>query len=328
MCDAAPNILVVGGEGFIGAAAVCALKEAGASVAAGSRRGAGTADGRDVVACNLDDAEEIRAAVKGRDLVVHAAFGDDASLGAQLSTLLEAMTQASASRLIYISSIAVYGDRDGVVDESAAPGEPLDAYARAKLDCEHRIRLWGAAAPGKRRALILRPGAVYGAGSRFWIDKMIERLDAGALPLVGDGRAPLIHVDDLAAMIAVGAQRLLAPEASEDWPAFLALNAVGAQTLSWNDYFLALAKASGRPAPQPASSARLLALAALATVAKTARRLGVRGLRGAALLPTGGERRLFSRRADYSIRACEKYLSMRPGLSLDEGLARSFHSST
>ena len=75
----------------------------------------------------------------------------------------------------------------------------------AKAECEALYRAW-AAENAERRVVALRPGIVYGADSPFWIRKMGERILAGGWGLFGprgEGKAALIHNDDLARLVAV-----------------------------------------------------------------------------------------------------------------------------
>jgi nucleoside-diphosphate-sugar epimerase len=227
------------------------------------------------------------------------------------------MAAERVNRLIALSSIAVYGEAAGRVGETTAPAGALDAYARGKLACETLYRSW--ASEAGRAALVLRPGIVYGAGSRFWIDKLAARIRAGAwgeFGARGEGIAPLIHAADAAGFIALAAGERLADARSRT------INLVGPETPSWNAYFRALADTLGA-APLPCWSAReLAARQALAIGAKAWTRLGLPGARAAALAPSAGEIALFSRKAQYSTGAA-RALGFAPRIGLAEGLARS-----
>ncbi len=306
------RVLVTGAGGFIGGAVVYALRAAGSRVKAGLRRGV---DAPGAVFCDLDAPDSLTEALAGVDLVVHAAYGDVAAMQAQTEALLAAMSRAGVARLIALSSIAVYGEAEGVVDETAPPRGRLDPYGAAKVACETAVRRWVEGAPD-RHAVLLRPGIVYGAGSRFWVDKLAERIRArawGDLGAQGEGLAALIHVDDLAAMIVWLA-------ASEALPPNVTLNAVGPETPSWNAYFAALAETLRTPLPRW-SAREVGRRRALALPAKAWRRLGLPGGRAWALGPTRGELALFSRRASYSMEAARR-LGLAPRVRLEEGLRR------
>jgi nucleoside-diphosphate-sugar epimerase len=290
--------LVTGAGGFIGGAAVAALRARGVEVREGRRP-----------AFDLDRPETLAPALEGVETVVHGAYRDIAAMPKQAEALVRAMERAGARRLVALSSIAVYGEADGFVDESA-PLTARDPYGRAKIACEVIARGFSGG------TIVLRPGIVYGAGSRLWVDKLSERIRAGAWgdfgPL-GEGVAALIHVNDLAAMIA--ALAVNGPGVT--------LNAVGPETPTWNAYFAALAQGLGAP-PPPRLSAREIARARrLAVLPKVWRRLGLPGGAKRALAPTAGELALFSRRAVYSGEAA-KALGLAPRIGLAEGLRLTY----
>lgn len=311
------TVLVTGARGFIGAATTVALRKAGFRVKAGVR---GSPEDAGAIPCDLDAPASLPEALRGVETVVHAAYGDIAAMPRQMQALLDAMSVAGAKNLILLSSIAVYGEAEGPVDEATPPHGRLDPYGAAKVACEAAIRFW---AQGERRAVLLRPGIVYGAGSRFWIDKLAQRIRAGAwgeLGAKGEGVAALIHVDDLTAMIVALATRLESPARAQLEPRF-ALNAVGPETPSWNAYFAALAEALDAPLPRWSAS-QIGRRRALALLAKVWRRLGLPGGGALALGPTGGELALFARRAIYQTGAAGR-LGLVPVLGLADGLSRS-----
>ncbi len=314
--------LVTGAGGFIGSASAKALAQ-DFCVLAGVRRARPVPQDRvEAIACDLDDPAQAQSAVAGVDVVVHAAYGDEAAMPRQAETLLSGMTAAGVKNLIAFSSIAVYGARCGRIVESDAPEGTLPPYARAKAQCETLYRLWANQARD-RRVVVLRPGIVYGAGSPFWIEKMAARVISGGWGVFpqGDGRAALIHVDDLARQV-LAASRLLTGSERGNLPEFVALNAIGPETPSWNGYFSALAGALGRPPLRKLSAAEITARQALAAPAKVMRRLGLRFGASAALAPTPGELALFSLDADYSGEAAQRLLGLAPSVGLAEGLER------
>jgi nucleoside-diphosphate-sugar epimerase len=318
------RVLATGAGGFIGSALLPMLaQEFPRSVLAGMRRRKPAASA-DVagVACDLDDPAQLAEALRGVDLVVHAAYGDAASMPRQAENLVAAMTASGARNLVHFSSIAIYGRREGRVAEADEGLPPFDAYAEAKRRCETSFRAWSEAAPG-RRAIALRPGIVYGAGSSLWIDKMAQRILSGGWGVFGprgEGLAALIHVDDLAQQTLAACRRLVAAE-RESLPPFVALNAVGPESVAWNAYFQALAEALGRPPLRTWSPAGIAFRQTLAIPAKIARRTGFDLFARAALAPGPGELALFSLHADYSGAKAARILGFSPAIGLRQGLA-------
>ena len=304
------TILVTGSGGFIGSAIAAMLRTADYDVRAGLRRiGAGAVPGE--VACDLDRPAELAAAVAGVDTVVHCAYGEEHAMPTQCAALLQAMDDAGVRRIVYFSSIAVHGDGNG----------PIGAYASAKAECEALVRGWENKGEG-RRAVILRPGIVYGARSRFWIHKFSERIRAGVWGDFGPsaaGPALLVHVDDMAAVVIAAVARL-----SEAGPPIPELDVVGPETPAWNAYFHALA---GRLSEQPLAAigpVRLVCLSSLGLFARIWRRLGLPGWGRVALAPTWGELSMFARTVPFDAAKLPEKLGVTPKIGLKEGLDRSF----
>ena len=329
---AGASFLVTGADGFIGKAATSEIARTGAVVRAGTRRpispGQSSGGGGRAVACDLDDAAQVAEAVSGADVVVHAAYGEESAMPRQCRTLLEAMSRAGVGSLVYLSSIAFYGAREGRVDEGMAALGPLETYAAAKAECEALVSQW-AEGTGKgglpRRAIILRPGIVYGTGSRFWIDKLVMRIRTGAwgtFGAAGEGTAALVHVDDVADIITRGCLRLTGSDRLA-LPQAAALNVVGPEPPTWNAYFAALAAACGA-GPLPEISPREAGLrAAMAVPAKIWRRTGLPGFFPLSLAAMRGEREMFAAKADYAMDAARETLGFTPRVGLAEGLRRT-----
>jgi nucleoside-diphosphate-sugar epimerase len=317
-----PRALITGSGGFIGSALLAPLAEH-FDVRAGARRARPDArPGVIIVACDLDDPAQVRAAVDGVDLVIHAAYGDEGAMPRQAENLLAAMTQAGVGALLAFSSVAVYGAREGRIVETDAPQGPLAPYASAKARCEELYRGWSAGA-ASRRVIALRPGIVYGARSPFWIEKMAARITSGGWGLFprAKGRAPLIHIDDLAEQ-ALAASRLLTGPNRETLAAFCALNAVGPEAPLWNSYFQALAERLGQAPLREWSDSETALRQALAVPAKIARKFGLPFGKALALAPTPGEIGIFALDADYRGEAAERLLKVMPRIGLREGLSR------
>jgi len=100
-----------------------------------------------------------------------------------------ALAACAPSRLVYVSSTAVYGAAGGAWVDEEWPIAPVSTAGRARVAAE------GALPAG---AIALRVAGIYGPGRG-----LAERLRAGTLRIIGDGRAHVsrIHVDDLAAAI-------------------------------------------------------------------------------------------------------------------------------
>jgi UDP-glucose 4-epimerase len=150
---ARPALAVTGAGGFLGSRLVADLVAQGTPVRALVRLPVpwlGTEDQRAVDL--LDPAARIAEALEGVDAVVHLAGHNEVVAaadpdGALAETALmgrhviEAARAAGVGRVVYVSTIHVYGDRlapGATVDESAAPA-PHGPYAVARLAVEHLV---------------------------------------------------------------------------------------------------------------------------------------------------------------------------------------------
>jgi len=307
-------VLVVGATGFIGRAITRALLDRGASVRAGLYRSVLPPEfSNDPRVSVLHGGVTDEMNLEGVSAIIKAAHADRDS-EARLTALLDAASQQAIRCVVYISSIEVYGARQGAISEPDPPEPPLGAYGAIKLADERRLADWARAEPG-RLAVALRAGAVYGPGSFLWIDKMLARIRSGAWGTFGnrgEGVAPLVHVDDLAAAAADAA---LSPAAG-----WLPLNIVGDDCPAWNSYFRLVATCSGLPLDEIKPLSLGLRVAA-SYPAKMWRKLGGAGFEAAALAPTPGELQIFARTARYRTDAARARLGWRPRRRLEEGVS-------
>ena len=218
------------------------------------------------------------------------------------------------------SSIAVYGSRTGTIDESA-PSEAPDPYGAAKFACEGMLRAWVAEGAGRRRAVLLRPGIVYGRGSDLWIERPLAAMRAGVLGNLGRrgrGLAALIHVSDVAE-----ATRASVAFLDGTGPVETTLNLVGPDVPTWNSYLAGLSWIAGGGQPRRIGPIRLMALRLAAAPAKLLTRLGIWVPPALRLVPAAGELRLFARKARYDGSRAAEVLGFQPTVGLNQGLALS-----
>ncbi|GHN00226.1 N-acetyl-alpha-D-glucosaminyl-diphospho-ditrans, o ctacis-undecaprenol 4-epimerase [Cytophagales bacterium WSM2-2] len=91
--------------------------------------------------------------------------------------LCEVATEFSIKKIIFFSSVAVYGLRSEVSDERMSP-EPDSPYGASKLAGEKVLEKWAAEDPD-RKVLILRPALVYGPFNTANMYNLIRQIDSG-----------------------------------------------------------------------------------------------------------------------------------------------------
>ncbi len=197
------KVLVTGGTGVVGKAAVDALLAAGHTVRLLSRHAASDvrqwAGGVEPHEGSIGSDEAVAGAAEGCDAVLHVAgivseSPPDATFQAVnvdgTRRLAHEARRAGVRRFVYVSSLGADGGESG--------------YHRSKHQAEQVVR--AEAPPGW---LIVRPGNVYGPGDAVisLLLKMVRTLPA--IPLVGAGDQPFqpVWVEDLGLALARAVER-------------------------------------------------------------------------------------------------------------------------
>lgn len=231
------SVLVLGASGFIGSRVVKALSASDwAAPIAASRHAPPpiSADQPKSVRLDATDARQVRRAMERVASVVNCVLGNSATIRISAHVLFEvARTMPQQPRIVHLSSMAVYGDAVGDVDETATPVGELSDYGSAKLESE---RL----AAAIRSVVILRPGIVYGPNGPQWSGRIAQLLYAhrlGDLGAAGDGYCNLVYIDDTVEAI-LRALRLSNIEGE-------IFNLALPNPPTWNKYFEGYARALG-----------------------------------------------------------------------------------
>ncbi|GAB5511088.1 MAG: NAD-dependent epimerase/dehydratase family protein [Hyphomicrobiales bacterium] len=218
------QLLVIGGNGFVGSHFVAAAVDGGHNVTVVGRRTAAPsfAHGRrfHFQAGGIAAIASNHALLKQSDVVLHFASSSTPSSAAydpqrhmdeavaQISSLLQAMQTAGSDRLVYLSSGgSVYGDPDEIPIPEHHPLQPIGVYGEMKRAIEYRIMEH--AAHTDLRPLIIRPSNPYGPGQRAStgfavVPTFLQAVQDGRpVALFGDGTATrdYVHVQDVARFI-------------------------------------------------------------------------------------------------------------------------------
>ncbi|CAN5607233.1 hypothetical protein BH10ACT11_BH10ACT11_14690 [soil metagenome] len=216
------TVLVTGGSGFIGSHVVDKLRDAGHTPRIYDLNPSPHhAEGEiETVIGDLHDTQALVTAMEGCSAVVHLAAAADVGIVAEnpvasedvnargTLSVLEAAREAKLPRVVYGSTIWVYGESgEGVIDEEAPLGMPKHLYTASKLAgemyCSSYRELYDVP------FTILRFGIPYGPRARpaAVIPIFVRKALAGEpLTLAGDGMQTrrFVYVEDLAEGVVAG----------------------------------------------------------------------------------------------------------------------------
>ena len=201
------KVMVTGGAGFIGSSLASALVHAGHDVrildnfSTGFREN--LPDGADVVEGDLTELDDVRAALKGIELVFHQAAirsvprsvddplaSHEANATGTLNVLIAA-TDESVRRVVYASSSSVYGDPQDPLRREDQPTDPISPYGASKLAGEMYCRVWTRVQG--LPTVSLRYFNVF--GPRQHPESKYAAVFPAFIAALIDGRAPEVHWD-------------------------------------------------------------------------------------------------------------------------------------
>ena len=282
--DSRPLILVTGASGAVGPAVVDIVLNAGYRVRTLSidplpdiiRE-----KGVEEITGDITDVPSVRQAMKGVKLVVHLAgllhiseassYMDKeyerVNVGGTTTVVSEAL-KANVSRIVFFSTIAVYGQSKGIiVNENKVP-KPDTVYAKTKFSAE-KIVLDAIDGEGSPIGVVLRFGAIYGPRMKGNYRRLTHSLASGRFLPIGSGknRRTLVYDRDAAQAVLLAVEHHNAPGK--------VFNVSDGKFHTVHDILLAICRALGkRP---PLFSLPLGAVRIMVTMAeKVARYLGSR----------------------------------------------------
>lgn len=312
------DVLITGINGFIASHLAEHLLQRDVSVRGTARRPAAAGwlaeQGVEVTAADLSDRDALRHAMAGCRSVVHAAaWTGGAELPAQVgyqvnvdgtANVLAAARASGVERLIYISSVAVYGsNRAPLIDETAPTPRVGQAYPDSKIGAEALVR--GSGLP----FVIVRPASTYGPRGTAWTTGPIEKIKAGRLVLIGQDRGLVTpgYIDNVVEGLSLALTHSHAPGE--------AFNLCDDQAVTYRQFYLAYANMLG-----------IDTLPTLPGIVATLARLGpVNLLRRLARRPTAGawSRHFRFNPSQFSVAKAKRLLGYEPKIGFEEGMRRT-----
>jgi nucleoside-diphosphate-sugar epimerase len=205
---------------------------------------------------DVSDLAVVRRAAESASVIVHLAallhiVAPPASLRAEYERIniegtravIEAAGLEAVSRVVFLSTIGVYGYTSQPVLDEDSPTRPTTFYGETKLAAE-RIVLGARAGDGGALSTVLRSAAVYGPRVKGNYQRLLRALARHRFVPIGpgDNLRTLVFEDDLASATALAAQHAAA--------AGRIYNVSDGKLHALRDVIHAICVALGRPTPR------------------------------------------------------------------------------
>ncbi len=247
--------LVTGANGFTGSHLVKALERRGDAVVGLVRKSSNidrlSGCNVQLVYGDITDRDALKTAISGVDWVFHTAAYVELGLvnAAEMErvnvqgtrAVMEVAEAAGLSKVVYCSTIGVFGDTQGRVADETFQREQADfssAYDRTKYEAQQIVDR--VAAKGLPVVSIL-PSGIFGADDPHFGPVMQQFLKGGLKVWAGGDRITgIVHVDDLAAAM------ILAAEKAKPGEHYI----ISAGDLTTREMFALLSQEAGIPVPR------------------------------------------------------------------------------
>lgn len=206
------TVFVTGGSGFVGRNLIRELIRRGVAIKALARSASSVemvrSLGAEPVQGDLDDVPIMHAAMRGCDVVFHAAakveeWGDPASyvhvnvLGTQ--NVLQAAREAAVPKLVHVSTEAVLADGNPLVQVNESwpyPEKPISRYPVTKAKAE---KLVIAANSDALQTVSIRPRFIWGGDDTSLLPQLVSAVETGRFLWIDGGRyqTSTTHIDNV-----------------------------------------------------------------------------------------------------------------------------------
>ncbi len=203
---------IIGGAGFIGSRLSHRFESAAREYLIFDIKPGGPG-GRQVIHMDVRDLQQvcketaggvdalINLAAEHRDDVSPRSLYDEVNVhGAR--NVCEAARKNGINRIIFTSSVAVYGFAPSGTDELGSY-KPFNDYGRTKMEAEAVYREWLAENTADRSLTIIRPTVVFGERNRGNVYNLLKQISGGTFIMVGRGcnKKSMAYVENVAAFI-------------------------------------------------------------------------------------------------------------------------------
>lgn len=204
------SIVIIGGSGFIGTALIKQLSDKKNVKNVDKRTSAMFPKVTHIA--DICSKEQLREALPGAELVVllaaeHRDDVDPISLYYDVNVkgtenVLEVMEELGINRIIFTSSVAIYGLNKVNPDETTV-ADPFNHYGKSKWDAEEVLRKWYNTNTSQKSLAIIRPTVVFGEGNKGNVYNLLKQIVSGRFMMIGKGlnKKSMAYVENIVAFI-------------------------------------------------------------------------------------------------------------------------------
>lgn len=190
------KVLITGGSGFIGTRLLDLLTDVNGLQVINFDRNISNKYPELTIVGDIRDVDALTTACDGVDVIYNLAaehadnvtplslYHDVNVCGAQ--NVVKAAKANNVKKIVFTSSVAIYGLNRGTPDESRKP-QPFNEYGRSKLEAEEVFNVWSANNP-ESTLVTIRPAVVFGENNRGNVFNLINQIVSGRFLMIGDGK--------------------------------------------------------------------------------------------------------------------------------------------
>lgn len=198
---------IVGGAGFVGSRLISYLNTKNKKFFVGDKNDSS----KNTIKLDIEDLDSLDQ-IAGSDCIVNLAAihrddirplsrYDDVNVQGSVN-VCEAARKHGINKIIFTSSVAIYGFAPANTDESGEPNYFND-YGRTKYFAEQVYKDWQAEDPENRTLVIVRPTVIFGEGNRGNVFNLLKQIASGRFLMFGNGenRKSMAYVENVAAFL-------------------------------------------------------------------------------------------------------------------------------